>query len=352
MKSPKKSPKFLYTSSAICLFVMVGCAGRVLKYEHQEQLKDNKEFEQVVKIEPQLSTPAATALPIQAATIVAAQPKNKSVPKKPQKLKPVKEQKTLPIVVQRRQPELESDVGFVGRRPLKDPFLVGEKVVHKVNYFKVSAGTLTMEVKPFVTVNGRKSYNFRTAVSTSPLFASFYSAEDNVETLVDFENLVPNVFTLHIQETGQLREARSFFDHVNRKAMYWEKKVTEKDGKQEKKLEWELEDYSQNVFSAAFYLRNFHWALGVENAFRMSDNGENLNFRAKAIRQEQLETEVGVFDTIVIKPEIELRGVFRPVGDIYVWLSNDDRKYILRIESKIKIGTLVSEVIELAPGSP
>lgn len=53
---------------------------------------------------------------------------------------------------------------------------------------------------------------------------------------------------------------------------------------------------------------------------------------------------------IKIKPEISVKGVFKPVGDIYIWLSDDDRKYPLRLESSIKIGTLVSEVTAIEPG--
>ena len=70
------------------------------------------------------------------------------------------------------------------------------------------------------------------------------------------------------------------------------------------------------------------------------------------LRKEKLETAVGTFNTIFIRPEMELKGKFQPIGENLIWLSDDDRKFILRIEAKIKIGTLVSEVTELNPGNP
>lgn len=341
-----------------------GCAAKVLKFEKQDHQKAEKEFEQVVKIEmPAAAEP--TGVPSENASV--AQSKKSEKDQKPSSAVKDKKSKTAKVVkskvpektdkstekqVLRRQPEIESDIGFDGRRPLVDPFRVGEKVTHRVHYFKVTAGQLSFEVKPFVVVNGRKAYNFRTSIVTSSLFSSFYTADDFSETLVDYENLTPSVFTLHVQESAQIKEAKSFFDFEKRKAIYWENKITEKNGKEEKRQEWELEEYSQNVFSAAYYMRNFQWKVGEENLFRVSDDGENITFRGKAIRKETLETEVGTFEAIVVKPEFELKGVFKPVGDIYIWLSNDDRKYILKIESKIKIGTLVSEIIELAPGKP
>lgn len=250
----------------------------------------------------------------------------------------------------KRQPDIEDDEGFNGRRPVVDPFHVGEVVTHDVHYFKVSAGTLKLKVAPFVNVNGRKAYNFVTEIKSSSMFSSVYSVDDKVDNFVDFETLVPRVFTLHVKETSQLREARMIFDEKALKATYWEKKVTEKSGEEEKKQNWDILPYSQNVFSAAFYMRVFQWDVGKEISFRVADDEQNLVFKAKCLRRETLDTALGPKKALVIKPEVTLKGAFKPVGDIYIWLSDDEYKHVLRIESKIKIGTIVSEVIAMKPG--
>jgi hypothetical protein len=256
--------------------------------------------------------------------------------------------------VQAREPDLEDGQGFNGqRRPLIDPFRIGEEVVHKVYYdshvVNFSAGTISLKVDPLVEVNGRRSYQFLTTVKSSPWFSSYYSVEDSAVTLMDYELLIPRVFTLHIKESGQLREVRSFFDFDQNKATYWEKKVTAKSGVEEKKLQWDILSYSQNVFSAIYYLRIFRWEIGREYSFRVSDEEENLVFKAKALLRETLNTELGPKVAIKIKPEFTVKGAFKPVGDIYLWLSDDDRKMVLRIECKIKIGSLVSEVTSITP---
>ncbi len=256
----------------------------------------------------------------------------------------------LATLVPRREPDVESDKGFDGRRPLIDPFRVGEKIVHSVKYFKVQAGTLALEVRPFAFVNGKKSYNFTTSIKSSSFFSSFYAVDDYATTLMDFDTLVPSVYTMHVKESGQLREARALFDASTLKATFWDKKQTEKDGVQEKRIEWDMLPYSQNVYSAAYYMRMFQWDVGTENGFRIAHDGDNLIFKGKAIRREKISTKVGEFTALVIKPDIYLKGKFTPTGDIFIWLSDDDRKFILRIESEIKIGTLVSEIEELHKG--
>ncbi len=340
------------------LLVLSSCRSSYLRYDKTEQLNKNDEFESQVKIGPVHAAPNAEAAvkPTDPKNIVVeTKPKDKAVAKKESskiKKKKAKAAKQ-PEAPTKREPDIEDTEGFgVGRRPNVDPFRVGEEVVHDVHYFKVSAGELALKVEPFVEVNGRKSYSFATEIKSGRMFSTFYSVDDRVVTLMDYDLMIPRVFTLHVKESAQLKQARSYFDFDQMKATYWEKRVTQKDGEEEKKLQWDILEYSQNVFSTIFYMRIFKWEIGKEYSFRVAHDQENLVFKGKALRKEKLKTEIGEFSTIVIKPEMMVKGIFKPVGDIFIWLSDDDRKYVLRIESSIRIGTLVSEVIKLNPGQP
>lgn len=368
----------------LILMLSVSCATKILTYDKTQELQKNHEFEEAVKI---VETPVVNESIVPAATTTADKNKNlitsagqsatvkqdKNKSKEAKKIKPTvkKTAKTVTNsdsksatnstaaneeVIIRRPPDVESDLGFSGgfqnRRPAKDPFHVGERVQHEVSYFAMKAGTLEFMTRPFAQVNGLQNYQFRMAIKTGSFFASVYSVDDYVDVLMDFEKMIPSVFALHVRETSLLRESRMLFDHNLKKATFWDKKVTAKDGEENIKKEWEISDYAQNVYSTVFYLRTFHWDVGVTNSFQVSNNGENLLFKGTAIRKEKLETAVGTFNTIVIRPELELKGKFQPIGENLIWLSDDDRKFILRVEAKIKIGTLVSQVTELNPGNP
>jgi hypothetical protein len=252
----------------------------------------------------------------------------------------------------RRLPEFENNVGFPpgSRRPYKDPFRVGEKVTLLVSYFKAKAGEMTLEIKPFVEVNGHKSYRWYTSLKTIGVFSSFYSVDDWSETMADFETLVPSVFNLNVRESSQLKQAKGYFDNQTLKARFYEKKYTEKKGQEEKRQEWITLPFSQNVFSAAFYMRTFTYEVGKEYGFNVADDEKNVMFKAKCLRKEKLETDAGTFDTIVIQPNFEINGVFKPMGEILFWLTDDDRKLLVRIESDIKIGTIIADAISIERG--
>lgn len=360
---------------------LVSCRSSYLKYDKIDQLNKNDEFESQVKIIPVAPLTPPGGQTSESQTQGVAEPSNlqsgtksttesmsaskqgsqtaktsdkneKADKKKKQKVKKSDTTKKIETPT-KREPDIEDTEGFgVSRRPNIDPFRVGEEVVHDVHYFKVSAGELALKVEPFVEVNGRKSYSLATEIRSSRMFSTFYSVDDRAVTLMDFDLLIPRVFTLQVKESAQLRQTRSFFDFDQLKATFWEKKVTEKDGVEERKLQWDILNYSQNVFSTIFYMRIFKWEVGKQYSFRVSHEQENLVFKGTALRKEKLKTEIGDFQAVVVKPEMMVQGIFKPVGDIFIWLSDDDRKYVLRIESSIKIGTLVSEIVKLNPGQP
>ncbi len=266
---------------------------------------------------------------------------------------PPKPAPVLPAVPAKHEPaDVEDPTGFNGRRPIKDPFRVGEEVVHQVNYFKLAAGEMRLRVEPFRFVNGRKSYNLVSEAETGSWFASIYTVKDRVQTFLDYELMVPWVYFLDVKESSHIKSTKTYFDFNRLQANFWEKKYSKKSGHEEKKLQWEILPFSQNVFSALYYLRLFAYEDGKEYSFRVADDEKNLIFKFKVLRREVLDTEIGAMPAIVVKPTITSRGAFKQQGELLIWLSDDDRKFLLRVESDIKIGTVVSEVIRLNPGQP
>ncbi|MFK8138665.1 MAG: DUF3108 domain-containing protein [Bdellovibrionales bacterium] len=242
--------------------------------------------------------------------------------------------------IKRKLPLIEDDEGFDGRRPKIDPFKVGEKTVMEVRYFGVKAGELGLEVLPFVKVNDRKSYHFRTSVKSDSMFAMVYEVDDWAETFVDFDSLLPFNYSVHVKETNQNRKIRSVFDHTQNNAKLWESKYTEDDGLKKRKKEWDFTPFSQNVISVFFYIRNFQLTPGKTIKFPLSDEGNNLILEAEVLRTEKIETDIGVLDTVVVKPKVSIKGIFKPVGDVFIWFTNDERKRIVKMTSKLNFGTL------------
>lgn len=351
------------------LMLASGCASKVMKADNSQQLLKNDEFDKAIQVQtlPPTETlsPSGTYVvfpgPAPVPGVFPPAPPKKKPPvaqispgRKQRHLAPVNVATAAPVPVATplaHEPAIEDGEGFEGRRPKVDPFRVGEKVTLDVSYFGVSAGDMTIEVRPFAQVNGRRSYNFAgTAISTS-VFAMFYAVDDWFETFVDYETLTPSNYALHVKESKQLRETRALFDWPNMKATWWDKKIDSDKNVEERKKEWEIAPFSQNIFTAVYYLRTFQLKPGKKLAFRVAHEGENLIVTGEVVRREKVSTPAGDFNTVVVKPKIELNGAFKPVGDIFIWLTDDERKFVVRIESKIKIGTIVGALKKIERGA-
>jgi hypothetical protein len=271
--------------------------------------------------------------------------KRENVPPKPEALKP----ETLPLLVKPSK-TIEDRTGFIGRRPKKDPFYPGEEVTFDISYLGISAGTMTIRTKSYVKVNGRKAYHFQSRLKSNDVFSRMYSVDDVAETYVDFAELVPLTYQVHIKESKKLQEGRAFFDWSSLQATKWEKKLTPDEGPTENKISWAIDAYAQNVFSAPFYMRVFPLFPGKKLAFRVADDGKNVTFTGEILRREVLETGLGKFKTLVLRPQIVADGDFKQEGDILFWLTDDDQKLIVGFEGKIRIGKIKASLIAIQRG--
>jgi hypothetical protein len=331
------------------------CSSSFLKHENSDKLLSQSEYEDVMHVKEIHLSGLYVRLP--GPEPVHSEPTLPESTKVHHRKRHAKVVKTaavgspaVTIEPQGRQPDIEDSTGFIGRRPVVDPFRVGEKTVLELSYFGVVAGDLSMEIKPFVEVNGRKAYHLWASATSTSVFGMVYAVDDWVETFLDYEKMTPFNYALTVKESKQLRTTTSYFDWKALKGFYWDKRITKEKGLEEKRLDWSILDYSQNVFSAVYYLRTFKLEPGQSYSFRVAHEGKNIVVKASVLRRERIETALGPMDTVVIKPTFQIDGVFSPAGDIFFWLTDDDRKFFVRIESKIKIGKIVGAVKKIDKG--
>lgn len=345
-----------------------------MKYEEVKTLSVNEEYDKMIKVKeiPSHSNASPVPTPIENTDNSSSKPiqnkneikkkitknkknnKNKSekeFKKEKKKKNMISPETELPAEneIVRHLPEIEDNEGFLGRRPTVDPFKPDEKIVFFISYFGVKAGELTLETLPYVEVNGKKSYHFIIRIKSYSFFDRLYAVDDWAETFLDFQNLTPYNLAVHVKESKQLKESRSVYDFTHHEASFWEKQITKEKGEKNKKLTWTIEDFSQNVLSAIYYVRTFTFRKGKVVLFRIADAGKNILFRAEVVREEKLTHEKSELNTFVLKLDFKQDGFFQKTGDVFLWLTQDERKFPVRIESKIKIGTLVGALKELKP---
>jgi hypothetical protein len=314
------------TLTSLCLLSCTSSPPNVSDEDVKKFEDINKEYEKVVQVE--VASKPVKAVPIGS----AKKPKTKTPEPK------------WAMETKKRQPEIEDTEGFDGRRPKLDPFRPGEAITLSVKFFNVNAGDITLKVLPFKVVNGRQAYHLQAVITTNKTFSMFYSVNNMAETFLDFETFIPQTLTYNARESKRQKEAKTFFDWEKNQATQWRHEISKDKGEQKKKISWALEPFSQNMLSALFYMRAFTLTPGKKLAFRVADEGKNYVFKGDVLRREEIDTVVGKLKTIVVQPEFTAQGSLKPTGQNLIWLTDDDRKLIVRIESKVKIGTLVGQL--------
>lgn len=239
------------------------------------------------------------------------------------------------------------------RRPPKDPIWVGEKVWMDVTWLNTKAGEFEIEVLPFKTMNGRKVYDFRGTARTSELFSLVYKAEDWVESFVDYIGWFPYKFVLHGDETKHIRNNLELFDHGAKKqyVAVHDNRIQKNEVFEEKGFK-DLTPLSQDSLSGIFYVRTLQFEVGKTLKFPMTTNGSQWETEVSVLGREEVSTKMGYLKAFKCKIETRFNGALTQQGDAFMWFSDDDRKFLIKFEAKVRIGWVAGVAKRIEPGAP
>jgi hypothetical protein len=229
-------------------------------------------------------------------------------------------------------------------------FREGEKIVFDITYFGATAGQLELDVLPEKVVADRPTYHFRAVASSTSVFSLFYRVNDVAESFMDTTGLFSHKFSLKLDESKQTRDVLELYDQNKRKAYYWSKLETPSKGLVKDQSEIDLVPFTQDGLSSFFFVRTLPLEIGKAYEFPVVNNGKLRTVRVTAIRKEELTTRAGDYHTIVVKPEVVLDGVLQNNGDSFIWISDDADRQILKIDAKIKVGSVIAYLRERSSG--
>ena len=73
-------------------------------------------------------------------------------------------------------------------------------------------------------------------------------------------------------------------------------------------------------------------------------DAENYQLRFKFVKRETIKTDAGTFKALVIKPQLLKGRVFKDEEALTLWVSDDENKIPLMVESDIFVGSVKAEL--------
>ena len=227
------------------------------------------------------------------------------------------------------------------RRSSLNPVWVGEKMTLEITYLGMSAGDFVAEVMPMKSVNERKVYHLKGGAQSSSIFSLFYKVNDWMESYWDFEGLFSHRFHLVLDQTRQSRDALELYDSEKKSAFYWNRRNHVTKGYEEKKETTTIPPWPQDAFSILYFIRQLPLEDGKVYTVPVISEGKAWEAVITVMRREKCDYPGVKTTCIVVRPQTRFEGVMRQDrGDSLLWLTDDDRRFLVQMEAKVKIGTV------------
>lgn len=212
----------------------------------------------------------------------------------------------------------------------------GERLVFELSWFKLKGGTAVMEVSED-DLQGRKSYHLSAVTASNKFVDTFYKVRDRVDSFIHTDNLSSYRYKVHQEEGDFRRDKEINFDYTKGTATYI---------KNQKTSVHSIPSLVQDAFSSLYYLRTKKLTVGKTETINVFEDKKLWQLEVQVLGKEKIQTPAGAFDTIMVKPILKFEGIFQRKGDVYIWLTDDNRRMPVRMRSKIKIGSISADLVE------
>jgi hypothetical protein len=220
------------------------------------------------------------------------------------------------------------------------PFRPGERLVFNLHWGIIPAGEAVLETLPVTVINGMPSYHFVLHVRTNSVLDMIFKVRNRIEGYADIGMTRSLLYTKNQHEGKTIRKVVVNFDWENNRAIY-----TNFDQQEKTVL---ILPGTFDPLSVLFYTRLLDMKLDSEIQCPITNGKKSIVVNATVVRRETVTVPGGIFDTLLLETEIKDfgEGSEKSSGTrIRLWVTADNRKIPVKIESKVTVGNLSAELI-------
>lgn len=208
-------------------------------------------------------------------------------------------------------------------------FTIGEKLDYAAKFSFINLGSMTLEIKDTLTYKGFTCYGFTSILTSNPSLSFLFSLSDTIEVYARTEDLLPIYYEESINEGKYRNHSKLFFDHDSLNVIY------------DDSLSFDLLEKSRDLLSFWYFLRTIPLEVGDTIPVNIHKSKENYEILCHIEKKERIKTPIGEFNTILVSPQTEGKGIFGSGGEMDIWYSDDEARYPVQIKAKMKFGSVL-----------
>jgi len=220
------------------------------------------------------------------------------------------------------------------------PFEVGEKLNYDLRFVGVTAATFSMELRPVKLVDDHKVYEIAARAKTVKLFEFVYRVDDRIQSFIDYEGIYTHRFAMDLDETKQNRKVLELYDYQKNQSFYWNRIDHVEKGLKEEKQTYDIQPWSHDPLAMLYYLRVAPLPADSTTELRIPVivDGKPWETVIRYLRTETIYAGGKSREARVYHLE-NYSGKELKNKENTLWLSTDEHRYILRVETKLKVGS-------------
>jgi hypothetical protein len=215
------------------------------------------------------------------------------------------------------------------------PFGIGERMDYRVKFGPLKVGQAHMEVEGLDTIAGNATYHLRFHMSGS---VPFYKLDDTQQSWLDVALLATRRYHQDSHQGSYERYREYEFD--------LEQGILTG-------LEGETDSIPERALDEAafiYFVRSIELEVGETYEWNRYYRFDRNPVILQVLRRERVRVPAGEFETIVVRPIIKTGGIFAEGGEAEIYITDDERRVPVRLNSKMRVGTVVLELTEYREG--
>jgi hypothetical protein len=210
---------------------------------------------------------------------------------------------------------------------------IPERLEYDLTWMGILAGRATLKVE-----DSGEDILFKSRAVSSPAVSVFYKVEDIAVSSLKkgkHKTLPGILYNYRVRQSeGRHRKDREVvFDLKGKKA-------THIDHLEKNRKEYEIGSNTMDALTCFYHVRFLPLEPGKPVYARIFDNRKYYRLEVQVLNRAQITTSLGTFNTILIKPILRTEGLFQRKGDVLIWLTDDERRLPVLLETKVKIGSI------------
>lgn len=214
-------------------------------------------------------------------------------------------------------------------------FPVGERMEFSVSWGRVRLGEGSLEVEAIESLDDREAYRVAMEMWGGP---PFYRVQDRQVSWIQPHPLGSVRFEQHLSEGSYKRNTRYLFDLDGMTYDRFDLVEGEWRGREEESgvdiAEGVLDDISFLYFARLLPLE-----VGKTYVYNRYFKEKGNPVVIEVLRREEIRVPAGTFQTIVVRPIIQTGGAFGDGGEAELYLTDDDRRAIVRLKTSMAVGS-------------